>query len=291
MGLFEKKIFFIACHDAGGAEIISSWLKKKKIKFFGTITGPAKNIFKRKNLKFINRKNLSEIKKIDLVLAGSGWTSKNEVKAIITAKKFKKKSICFLDHWRNYKSRFYYKKKYHYPDEIWVGDKYAKKEAKKNFKRIKIKLINNPYWDFLKKNKVKNKIQTNKKILIATNNFDEGKFLFKKKLKITDLQYLNKTVNYVKKNFKTKNIFLKIHPSEKKEKYKQIIKKHKYSKIKIETEIDIIKLLSKYTSLIACETNLLPLAKIMGLNTLNLFINNKNFRVVPKPYFDKYLYI
>ena len=95
MELFEKKIFFIVCHDAGGAEIISSWLKKKKIKFFGAITGPAKNIFKREKLKFFYRKNLSEIKKIDLVLAGSGWTSKNEVKAIITAKKFKKNLFVF----------------------------------------------------------------------------------------------------------------------------------------------------------------------------------------------------
>ena len=94
-GKVKKKSFFVVCHDAGGAELISSWLKKKKIKFSGKITGPAKNIFKRKKVKFFNKNYSSEIKKADFVLAGSGWTSKNEIKTIALAKKYKKKTICF----------------------------------------------------------------------------------------------------------------------------------------------------------------------------------------------------
>ena len=154
-----------------------------------------------------------------------------------------------------------------------------------------MKLIKNPYWEFLKKNNMNNNIKTKNKVLIATNNFDDGKFLFKKKIKLTDLKYLNKTINYIEKYLKPKDISLKIHPSEKKQKYKKIIKRYKFFKINIETENDTKKMLSKYTSLFACETNLLPLAKIMGLNTFNLFISNKKFRSVPKEYFDKYLYI
>ena len=44
----KKNNLAVVCNDAGGAEIISSWLKKNNIFFKGVFTGPAREIFKKK---------------------------------------------------------------------------------------------------------------------------------------------------------------------------------------------------------------------------------------------------
>ena len=44
----KLKRITVACHDAGGSEIVSSWLKSGKFKFFPFLGGPAKKIFKRR---------------------------------------------------------------------------------------------------------------------------------------------------------------------------------------------------------------------------------------------------
>ena len=152
---FKNKKILVICNDAGGAELISAWFKEKKLKFFAKLSGPAIKIFKNKELRFQKIKSLSDFKKMDIIMTGTGWTTNIEIKAIANAQKYKKKIISFLDHWKNYKLRFFYKNKYFFPNEIWVMDKYAEKNAKKLFKNLKIKKINNPYFSYLKKFKKK----------------------------------------------------------------------------------------------------------------------------------------
>ena len=41
----------VICNDAGGAEIISSWLKKEKKNVLAVLGGPAKEIFEKKKIK------------------------------------------------------------------------------------------------------------------------------------------------------------------------------------------------------------------------------------------------
>ena len=285
---YNNKKILVVSHDAGAAELISSWLKKKKISFSGSISGPAKKIFSRKKLHY-NKKNLKKaVRESDLVVTGTGWSSKNEINSLIEAKKYKKKIICFLDHWKNYKLRFKLGKKYLYPDEIWVSDTYAKKLSKKIFKNIKIKLIKNYYWEFLgKQKKIKNLKKKN--FIIATTNFNAAKRLFKEKINMTDETFIIKVMHYIKKKHKNKKIYLKIHPSEKKKKYIKILKKNKFRGVKIYKNIDPINLLKNCETLIACETNLLATAKLLGVKTYNVFLNDKSARVVPNKYFDNYL--
>ena len=49
MNITNKKLLIVS-HDAGGAEILSSYLIEKKIKGDFILSGPAKKIFKEKNL-------------------------------------------------------------------------------------------------------------------------------------------------------------------------------------------------------------------------------------------------
>ena len=91
----------IVCHDAGAAEIISSWISKNKNQYIYFLKGPALKIFKRK-LKVVRIHTLSEvIAASDWILCGTGWQSDIEKKAIQLAKNNRKKVVSYLDHWVN----------------------------------------------------------------------------------------------------------------------------------------------------------------------------------------------
>ena len=61
----------------------------------------------------------------DWILCGTSWESDLERKAIEYSRHSKKKSVVFLEHWVNYKERFILDNVEYFPDELWVGDKYA----------------------------------------------------------------------------------------------------------------------------------------------------------------------
>lgn len=140
----------VVSHDAGGAEILSSWLLRQNEAFCLVLDGPAKEIFKRK---LGERENLSleeAVKKGTWVLCGTSWQSDLERKAILLAKENSKKVIAFLDHWVNYTDRFLENGMLLLPDEIWVGDVEANKIARDIFTSTSIVLRANPYFEDLK---------------------------------------------------------------------------------------------------------------------------------------------
>ena len=68
----------VVCHDAGGAEIVSSWVKKNKNNYSFYLAGPAKKIFKNK-LNVGSSDNLEKIiKKSDWLLCGTSWQNNIE---------------------------------------------------------------------------------------------------------------------------------------------------------------------------------------------------------------------
>lgn len=70
------------------------------------------------------------------------------------------RTIGFIDHWTNYYKRFIFNNEVVIPDEIWVLDKTAKKEAIiEGLPKEKILISGNPYYEFVKnfKPKVKKK--------------------------------------------------------------------------------------------------------------------------------------
>lgn len=135
----------VISHDAGGAEILSSWLCQNEQPYCLVLSGPATSIFQRKlhNNEIISLERAIEM--CDWVLCGTSWQSSLEKEAVIRAKAAQKKVITFLDHWVNYLGRFKLNGVITYPDEIWVGDLDAEKIAKQIFPELKISLILNPY--------------------------------------------------------------------------------------------------------------------------------------------------
>ena len=128
----------IASKDAGGAEILSSWVKKNPGKYKYYLREPALKIFKTK-LKINKISTIKDCLNFSNSIISSTGTTNFEIKAIQNFKKKKKKTTVYLDHWFNYKKRFLIKNKIIKVDEIWVNDKIAYKKAKKLFVNTIIK--------------------------------------------------------------------------------------------------------------------------------------------------------
>jgi len=135
----------VVSHDAGGAEILSSYVRQTGLDCLYVLEGPARKIFERK-LGPIEARPLEEaIRQSASILCGTSWQSDIEFNAIKLARSMGKRSIAFLDHWVNYRDRFVRSGETILPDEIWVGDAIAEAMAKEIFPSLPVTLVVNPY--------------------------------------------------------------------------------------------------------------------------------------------------
>jgi hypothetical protein len=111
--------------------------------------GPAELIFRLKcpQAEFLS---LDEaLARTSWVLCGTGWQSNFERHAIALGRALGKKTVAFLDHWVNYRERFYEGERSVLPDEIWVGDIDAERIARALFDQTPVLLQPNPYVEDL----------------------------------------------------------------------------------------------------------------------------------------------
>lgn len=142
----------LVSHDAGGAEILSSWLIENPQPHILALEGPAVSIFQRKLGSIAVAPLELAIESSSWVLCGTSWQSDLEKRAILDAKSVGKKVVAYLDHWVNYRERFQLNGIDVLPDEIWVGDSEAEKIARSIFSNSKIVFNSNPYYkELLKK--------------------------------------------------------------------------------------------------------------------------------------------
>ena len=280
---FENKILGVVCNDAGGAEVVSSWIKNNKYKTLYCLSGPALKIFKKK-LKFkINFSLKNVISKSDVIMTGTSLKSKAEVNAIKYARRKNKLSFSFLDHWVNYKERFIRDNQKFFPDNIVVTDSHSKKLAKKIFnKSIKIIQIENPYLKNFKK-------KTKKIILHKFNAVYFSSNLNKTNHKYSDEFYLKKGVDFFKKkyNLEKLKILVRQHPSEKKNKFLKF--KIKGTKIYLDKNLNLIDTISENNFFFGFESMALVAASVSGKNTFSFKSKYKKDNVIPKMYINSYI--
>lgn len=222
----------IVSHDAGGAELLASYVAHNKLNCFYSISGPAISIFERK-IDGLRSVSLYEaITKSDLVLCGTSWQSDLEWQAILLAKKMNKHSIAYLDHWANYKSRFIRCGEEHLPDEIWVGDHLALSMAGNEFPGVTINLVPNLYLlgakdQIAKLDSGKLQIPLDKKIInilfVCEPLSEHGALEFNNEYHwgYTEHDALRYFFNNIHSIFKENNIRVTVrpHPSELRQKY------------------------------------------------------------------------
>jgi hypothetical protein len=141
----------VVAHDAGGAEILSSYIRQQGLECQYVLAGPALKIFQRKLGSIDSRLLPDAIRNSDWLLCGTSWQSDLEWQAIEIARTQGKRSAAFLDHWVNYRERFVRAGGTHLPDEIWVGDALAETMAHRLFPELHVRLIENPYFDDLRR--------------------------------------------------------------------------------------------------------------------------------------------
>ena len=263
------KIGFVS-HDAGGAEILSSIAMRIKSQIFALTTGPAINIYKRKisNSYILT---LEKIPSLDLLITSTSWKSKLEIDAILIAKNHGIRTITYLDHWINYRSRFMDNaKNYILPDEIWVGDKYALKLAQKCFPDVDIISRSNLYLADIK-DEYNNlflscKIQPHSQydMLYVSEPIDKMcKSLYNNEryygyTQHDAIDYMLKCLSKSKKKYR---VLLRRHPSEKESIFTNLLKNRVNHDLTISNGTSLLEDLIQSKAVVGCQS----MALIVGL--------------------------
>lgn len=141
----------VVAHDAGAAEIISSYIRQRGLQCIYCLEGAARGVFARK-LGVTSTFSLDEIvSKSDSIVTGTSFLSDLEWLALGLARKAGLPTVSVLDHWVNFRQRFTRHGQWHFPDEVWVGDDLAEEIAKRDLPDVRVKLIPNPYFADVKR--------------------------------------------------------------------------------------------------------------------------------------------
>ncbi|MEY8198642.1 MAG: hypothetical protein RPS47_05330 [Colwellia sp.] len=256
----------VIAHDAGGAEILSSYVLRNSLNCNYVLEGPARKIFERK-LGSINIVSLDEaIKRSEWVLCGSSLPSSHELNAIKEARFHGKRSVVFLDHWINYSERFTRDNIKVLPDEIWVGDIMAERIAQKAFHNIDIFLKENPYFkDIQQKLDGLLVVEKNKNSLLFVSqpirkhsSHFSNKSLDRGYTEEDALRYLLGNIDALDKQID--QIMIRLHPTESFDKY-DWVKDEFNLPIIIDMEIDLLEAITKENVVVGMDS----MAMVIGL--------------------------
>ncbi len=258
--MIKDKNIAIVAHDAGSANHIIAWLQKGLFKSSSVkicFEGPAEVIYRELNSSFFNQMLTGDFfDGIELLISGTGWASPLEHKAREMALNQNIKTIAVIDHWCNYLERFSRNGQQLLPNEIWVVDAYARKQAQQLFPTIPIVLKTNDYIE-LQKNKIESIHIDNQKqntfILFVMEPIREE---WGNSSLPGEIQAFNFFVNNINKleikgNF---TVCIKPHPSDANGKYNELIKIHSSISIKIDESSSLAKLIAGADIVVGCQT-------------------------------------
>lgn len=259
-------MILLVSHDAGGAELLSSYSRYSSETKGYCLDGPAKGIFTRK-LGTVSEYDLaSGIEKADWVLTGTSWSSDIEVKAILAARAAGIKVVSFLDHWVNYRERFKRNGRLVLPDEIWVGDDYALELACGLFGNLKIVKQPNPYLIDLKAelSTIGVSSSNSRKILYVCEPIREHALLSfgnERHWGYTEEDALEWFLdNYSRASLECETIIIRPHPSESHDKYAWVASKYG-NLIRFSKESSLLQDIVSSSMVVGCES----MAMVVGL--------------------------
>lgn len=136
----------VVAHDAGGAEIISSYIRRHRLICSFCLEGAAVGVIARKlgAVKTLPLEDL--VAQSEWLLCGTSFLSNLEWRAIGQARAAGKRCVVVLDHWVNFRQRFVRHGEWHWPDEVWVGDETAARIAAETLPEIPQTLVPNAYF-------------------------------------------------------------------------------------------------------------------------------------------------
>jgi len=274
----------VVSHDAGGAEVVSAWVRKNNFHQYSyCLQGPAQSVFSRK-LPWIQISDCNELDLVsfDLVLTGTSWSSELEKRMILQAKDNGVKSAAYLDHWIHYRERFGYPAENwleHLPDEVWCGDEYAMRISSDcGIPTQKLRFVENQYFVQIKEEAEAYSHEVlPESILYVCEPVSEhmkkehGDEFYLGYNEFTAMEFFLKTV--LRSDKRSGAITVRLHPSEKKGKYDQIIAFFGNDlHIGISNDVQLYEDIQRAETVVGCESMALVVA---------LLLNKKVFTVIP----------
>ncbi len=292
MATLRKKIILTVNHDAGGAEIISSYVRHNlaRAQFFCLAQGPAEKIFKRKKLDdlLVSKARFEAMSRggqVDLVLTGtSSPPSTLECDARAMAKKIAIKTAVFLDHWVNYRERFGYPGRNwenYLPDEIWAGDRHAYELAKRFFRKKGVKLVPNNYLKDMvdEYRQIRRKAGKNARSTILFISEPVNRSPYKSVL--TEKDVFKKILAVAGKSKKYKKIIIRLHPAERKDKYDHLLSDRKGKLRIIKSKKKLVDDLAMSSLVVGIESMALAVAHLCGKKVISILPKRKTQFFLP----------
>lgn len=285
-----KDLVSIVSHDAGAAEIISSYVQKHQLDCLYSLAGPALKIFERKMGRIESLPLEDAITRSDWLLCGTSWQSDLDWRARKIARAIEKPSVTFFDHWGNYKRRFIWHGEECISDKLWVADFYAEELARREFPNLVIENKGNPYLDSIAElAAVKDRStcgKTSKQILIVSDNISEaalrehGDKLY---YGYTEFDVIALILDHLSKSFEchSTEIVLRPHPSETVEKYDYLRENARGFSIIVRKDADLLDEILDSAIVIGCETMALVVAIAAGRRAISCTPNFGQEFVLP----------
>lgn len=279
----QKKIL-VFINDAGASAYICSIILNESNDFnwkvYAISSSPASKELEKNKISYKKFFLLDEINEIikkenpNVVFYGTGWINfSGAIKE--STKNNSIKTFALIDHWVNYKLRFL---KGCLPDVILVADDVAKKKAESTFNsEVQIFQIKNYYLENIRYNyllsdsKIKDSVVYISEPTKVKNNFlDFSKFEYE--LLEDILKIFNK-------------VLIRLHPTEHKEKYNEIISKFINSNIKViePYKESLATTLSKSKLTIGIESTALYTSYLLGIKTISYIPNKYKEPSIPLP--------
>lgn len=259
-------------HDAGGAELLSSFIVANSLSGKFLVSGPATKVFRSKNL--ISETNQIAFLQADasIILSSTGTTD-FEYSNMLAGMKNGAKVIALLDHWVNYTERFERQNKNIQPDLILVVDEYASKIAEREFPRIEIVLIDNNFLEGIKKEYRElevNHIEYDYVFLCESRHPNTSMEQRSDLNNLTELVYFFDMLRSIGKN--EARILLRPHPSNLVIDYTEYVPKN-FPSVKISAEENLLKTLKASQIVVGCNSMALVIALTVGKRVYSAFKN------------------
>lgn len=213
----------VASCDAGAANQIFAYLSHIRADVTAFLSGPAEQIAQQfmPNVKRVHSaKEL--IERCDTVITGTGWSSSLEHETRILCFSRRKWCVAVLDHWTNYVERFSFAGQLQLPNELWVFDPIAKQLASNLFPDVQVRQQYSAYEHYVVSQVSKDPTDPDAFLYIC-----EPIRMVNDNKEPIEFRYLNSFLEHVssQSTLKIANILLRLHPSEEREKYLEVLKK------------------------------------------------------------------
>jgi hypothetical protein len=273
--------WLIAAHDAGGAEVVSAWVRRHPENEYRYLLGEtAKRIFADKLRTDPVHASGSEITDdafdgVGFVLAGSSWSSDLEKRVVRDARRRHIPSAVYLDHWINYRERFGYPRTgwmTNLPDSLWCGDEEALRIAESLKMGVTVTLVPNPYLEDLAEEFASLKKTQGAPVydfLYVAEPIrdhmekDTGNPLHLGYDEFTALRYALETLT--SPGSALRRLLLRTHPAERSDKYDALVSASPASiQIDVSSKTKLLEDIARCYEVIGCESMAMAIARSLG---------------------------